>query len=535
MASCAVCGVPCDTSVGLDGQRQPLCGSCLFKIKVWPDQPYPSWVTSLHSTTQHTTIEDLLDAISCNECSVECESCDPAASYCTDCQHWVCDLHGRLHPRKPLTRDHFLLTKAALLKTPTLIWSSPRHPRRCKHHPQEQSTSYCLQCSEWSCGRCQHEGHNNIATATFIGGVRDRVHTVLSRMSAAQEATDRALSATAAHKDVIRLTFTNIHEQLLRYLSSACADLANQMDEKVSAIEERLPLLRGDHARLMLAFWSQDFDGAYKLLTASVPQLDRVEQSMPELESQVQRLQNCFVPDSVLHQVVARLRELLPSVPSSVVPSKGTEFEVKHDTSEPSSSFRVFVGGHLFLADANSVRRHFSACGTIVDVKFPYDPHGKSCGVAMVSFVREEDAERAVYLCSTKQCKPLTRKETGAMEEASTCELLVSHFPQRGLSRNRFHTIFVRSLDFSVMEEELRDAFVGAGQIQRCVVTKDASGESRGFGYVTFTSSESADRAVLDQMEGREVVLRGWPCVVSYDRNTRGGKKGGKGRRGEKQ
>jgi RNA recognition motif-containing protein len=73
-------------------------------------------------------------------------------------------------------------------------------------------------------------------------------------------------------------------------------------------------------------------------------------------------------------------------------------------------------------------------------------------------------------------------------------------------------TVFVGNLSYSTSTEGLCNAFQGFGEIlEGKVVTDRATGRSRGFGFVTFKESESADRAIRE-MDGKE--LDGRPIRV---------------------
>jgi len=57
--------------------------------------------------------------------------------------------------------------------------------------------------------------------------------------------------------------------------------------------------------------------------------------------------------------------------------------------------------------------------------------------------------------------------------------------------------IFVGNLAWSVRDEELYEAFSEFGDIEECVVILERhTGRSRGFGFVTYLSSDAAHEAV---------------------------------------
>jgi len=68
--------------------------------------------------------------------------------------------------------------------------------------------------------------------------------------------------------------------------------------------------------------------------------------------------------------------------------------------------------------------------------------------------------------------------------------------------------VYVGNLPFSFTDKELAEAFSSFGEITEAVVISNKySGRSKGFGFVTFASKESADKAI-SEMNGKEVAGR---------------------------
>lgn len=90
--------------------------------------------------------------------------------------------------------------------------------------------------------------------------------------------------------------------------------------------------------------------------------------------------------------------------------------------------------------------------------------------------------------------------------------------------------VFVGGLSWNTTDESLRAAFEVCGPVTDAkVITDRDTGRSRGFGFVTFTSSEDAQRAI-SELDGNEVdgrVVR----VNEAEDKRRGGGGGGGGRR----
>jgi cold-inducible RNA-binding protein len=90
--------------------------------------------------------------------------------------------------------------------------------------------------------------------------------------------------------------------------------------------------------------------------------------------------------------------------------------------------------------------------------------------------------------------------------------------------------LFVGSLPWSVNNDSLRELFAQYGEITDAVVISDRdTGRSKGFGFVTFATEESAKNAL--EMDGKEVEGRTIVVNVAKPRENRGGGGGGGFRR----
>jgi RNA recognition motif-containing protein len=90
--------------------------------------------------------------------------------------------------------------------------------------------------------------------------------------------------------------------------------------------------------------------------------------------------------------------------------------------------------------------------------------------------------------------------------------------------------LYVGNLSFSIGDKELREAFAPHGNLTSAsVVTDRDSGQSRGFGFVEYGSSEEAQRAV-DAMNGTSLDGRSLNVNVARPREGGGGGGGGGGR-----
>jgi RNA recognition motif-containing protein len=89
--------------------------------------------------------------------------------------------------------------------------------------------------------------------------------------------------------------------------------------------------------------------------------------------------------------------------------------------------------------------------------------------------------------------------------------------------------LYVGNLSFSIGDQELREAFAPHGNLlSASVVTDRETGQSRGFGFVEFGSSNEADAAIA-AMNGASLDGRALNVNVAKPREGGGGGGGGRG------
>jgi RNA recognition motif-containing protein len=89
--------------------------------------------------------------------------------------------------------------------------------------------------------------------------------------------------------------------------------------------------------------------------------------------------------------------------------------------------------------------------------------------------------------------------------------------------------LFVGNLSFEVTENDLNDAFAAHGTVTEAnLMTDRATNRSRGFGFVTMSTAEEAQKAIA-ALNGTE--LKGRPLTVNIARPREERPGGGGGRR----
>ena len=92
--------------------------------------------------------------------------------------------------------------------------------------------------------------------------------------------------------------------------------------------------------------------------------------------------------------------------------------------------------------------------------------------------------------------------------------------------------LFVGNLAFSITENDLQDAFSAHGAVIEANLMMDrATGRPRGFGFVTMSTPEEAQKAI-DALHGKELAGRPLTVNIARPREERpSGGGGGGGRR----
>jgi len=91
--------------------------------------------------------------------------------------------------------------------------------------------------------------------------------------------------------------------------------------------------------------------------------------------------------------------------------------------------------------------------------------------------------------------------------------------------------LFVGNLSFNLTENDLQDAFAAHGTVVEANLMMDrATGRPRGFGFVTMSTPEEAQKAI-DAMHGKELGGRALTVNLARPREERPGGGGGGGRR----
>lgn len=180
----------------------------------------------------------------------------------------------------------------------------------------------------------------------------------------------------------------------------------------------------------------------------------------------------------------------------------------------PTKIRNLFIKNFADLFDTESFQEYFKRFGPIISAKVMLDPDGKSKGFGFCSFEKYEDAEKAVEECKDLVMEdrkifvlPFKSKKERTEEKRKANDLRRQEMLQRYQSVN----LYVKHLDADVDDAKLKDAFLKYGTITSAKVMT-LNGQSRGFGFVCFSTPDDATRA-LTEMNG--TLLGSKPLFVA--------------------
>jgi polyadenylate-binding protein len=181
---------------------------------------------------------------------------------------------------------------------------------------------------------------------------------------------------------------------------------------------------------------------------------------------------------------------------------KGRPIRIMWSQRDP--SLRRSGVGNVFIKnldksiDNKAMYDTFSAFGNILSCKVAQDGDGTSKGYGFVHFETEEAAMNAI------------QKVNGMLLNEK--KVFVGRFVPRkerekelGEKAKKFTNVYIKNFGEDLSEEKLTEIFSKFGKITSFKVMSDeASGRNKGFGFVSFEDSESAEKAV-DDLNGTEM------------------------------
>jgi len=165
--------------------------------------------------------------------------------------------------------------------------------------------------------------------------------------------------------------------------------------------------------------------------------------------------------------------------------------------------------------DKKALDEYFGQFGPITSSVVSVHPDGKSRGFGFVNFEKTEDASRAVEETNNTEWHGKKLYVGRAQKKDEREKELRERFEQFKMERQKKYqgvNLYVKNLSDEVDDDRLRQEFSKFGSITSACVMRDASGKSRGFGFVCFATPEEATKA-LQEMNGK--MLDSKPLYVA--------------------
>ncbi|XP_024516877.1 polyadenylate-binding protein 2 isoform X2 [Selaginella moellendorffii] len=182
-------------------------------------------------------------------------------------------------------------------------------------------------------------------------------------------------------------------------------------------------------------------------------------------------------------------------------------FVRRQERDPPASKFNnVFVKNLSEITTDEDLQKLFGVFGPISSAVVMKEVDGKSKCFGFVNFENPEDAVKAVEDLhgTTFQDKELYVSRAQKKNEREA-ELKAKFEHERKDTEDKSPTnLYLKNLDDGIDDEKLKDMFSAFGNVTSCKVMRDPLGHSKGSGFVAFSTSDAALRAVA-QMNGKMI------------------------------
>lgn len=194
--------------------------------------------------------------------------------------------------------------------------------------------------------------------------------------------------------------------------------------------------------------------------------------------------------------------------------------------------YEVIVFGLPFQSSEQDIRAHFGDIQDIINVKVMMGQDGRPRGKAFLKFGSEQSMNDALALNGsnlggrnisvelTDNMKGQQGGQQGGFQGGQQGGFQGGN-RQNFQPRQNFQAgppehlpentnVMVKNLAFSVDEGKLQNVFAGCGPIKQVRVCKKEDGSSRGFGFIDFTSIDSARNALKksgEKIDGRNIEV----------------------------
>jgi len=174
----------------------------------------------------------------------------------------------------------------------------------------------------------------------------------------------------------------------------------------------------------------------------------------------------------------------------------------------------IFVKDLDLEVDEDKLREMFGTFGTITSAVVMKTPEGKSKGFAFINYEGHKAAQAAIETMHEKEINGKALYVGRAQKKAERERELKDLFQKLQKERQSKYqgvNLYVKNLDETIDDEQLRQAFATIGTITSAKVMREGK-STKGFGFVCFSTPEEATKAVTE-MNGK--LLANKPIYVA--------------------
>lgn len=185
--------------------------------------------------------------------------------------------------------------------------------------------------------------------------------------------------------------------------------------------------------------------------------------------------------------------------------------------------FNVYVKNLPEKFTDDDLKNEFGAFGEITSAVVMKDENGNSRGFGFVNFKDSSAAASAVEKCNGKALNDRVLYVGKAQKKAEReAELKAKYEQERSGRMEKLQgcNLYLKNLDDTVNDDRLKELFRPFGTIISCKVMVDSQGQSKGSGFVQFSSPDEANSAI-NEMNGKIIGKKPLYVAVAQRKEER--------------